>query len=104
MTKPNNEVDKLVIIELEGPEPYSPNDVAKLTSEALGKPIAAAAMTEEMMRGLFDKFQWPKKNGDDFIEMVKGFDDDTIRWTTGENVIRIQGKVTLADVLNKILH
>jgi len=34
--------------------------------------------------------------------MVKGFDDDTIRWTTDEKVIRIKGKVTLADVLNKV--
>jgi uncharacterized protein YbjT (DUF2867 family) len=29
LTKPNDQVDKLVIIELEGPEDYSPNDVAK---------------------------------------------------------------------------
>jgi len=61
MTKPNNEVGKLVIIELEGPEPYSPNDVAKVTSEAVGKPITAVGMTEAMMRGLIDKLQWPKK-------------------------------------------
>ncbi|CAF1263299.1 unnamed protein product [Rotaria sordida] len=102
MTKSDDKIDKLVIIELEGPESYSPNDVAKITSEILGKPISAVAMTEEMMRGLFDKFGWPKTTGDNWIEMVKGFDDNTIRWTTDEKVIRIIGTVTLADVLKKI--
>jgi len=102
MIKPKAEVDKLVIIELEGPEPYSPNDVAKVVSEVLAQPVSAAAMTEEMIRGIFDKIGWPKSTADDWIEMVKGFDDDTIRWTTDEKVIRIKGKVTLADVLNKV--
>jgi uncharacterized protein YbjT (DUF2867 family) len=104
MTKPKNEVDNLVIIELEGPEPYSPNDVAKVTSEALGKPVSAVAMSEEMMRGLFEKFGWPKTTGDNWIEMFQGFDDGTICWTNDPKVIRIKGKLTLADVLNKVLH
>jgi len=104
MTKPKNEVDNLVIIELEGPEPYSPNDVAKVTSEALGKPVSAVAMSEEMMRGLFENFGWPKTTGDNWIEMFQGFDDGTICWTNDEKVIRIKGKLTLADVLNKVLH
>jgi hypothetical protein len=75
-----------------------------VTSEALKKSVPAAAMTEEMMQELFNRFGWPKTTGDNWIEMVKGFDDDTIRWTTDEKVIRIKGKVTLADVLNKNLH
>jgi uncharacterized protein YbjT (DUF2867 family) len=104
MTKPNEEVNKLIIIELEGPEPYSPNDVAKVTSEILGKPVKATAMTEEMMYQLFEKFGWPKEVGDNWIEMVKGFDDNTISWTNDKNVIRIKGTVTLADVLSKALN
>ncbi|CAF1306553.1 unnamed protein product [Rotaria sordida] len=101
MTKPSSEVDKLVIIELEGPQDYSPNDVAKVVSDALGKTVPAAAMTEEMMCDLFNKLGFPKTTIDNYIEMVRGFDDNTIRWTTDENVIRIKGKLTLADVLNK---
>ena len=103
MTKPNDQVNKLVIIELEGPEHYSPNDVAIVISQALSKTVPAVAMTEEMMRELFDKFGWPKTTGDNWIEMVKSFDDNTIRWTDDDNVIRVKGKVTLADVLNKVL-
>ncbi|CAF1222018.1 unnamed protein product [Rotaria sordida] len=101
MTKPNSEVDKLVIIELEGPEDYSPNDVAKVISDALGKTVPAAVMTEEMIRGLFNKLGFPKTTVDNYIEMFQGFDNNTICWTTGENVIRIKGKLTFADVLNK---
>ena len=103
MTKPKNELDNLVVLELEGPEPYSPNDVAKMTSDALGKPVSAVAMTEEMTRGLFEKFGWAKTTGDNWIEMLEGFDDGTICWTNDPKVIRIQGKRTLADVLNKAL-
>ncbi|CAF3036584.1 unnamed protein product [Rotaria sp. Silwood2] len=101
MTKPSSEVDKLVIIELEGPEDYSPNDVAKVVSDALGKTVPAAVMTEEMIRDLFNKLGFSKTMVDNYIEMSRGFDDNTIRWTTGENVIRIKGKLTSADVLNK---
>ncbi|CAF0889812.1 unnamed protein product [Rotaria sordida] len=101
MTKPNSEVDKLAIIELEGPEDCSPNDVAKVVSDALGKTVPAAAMTEEMIRDLFNKLGFPKTTVDNYIEMFQGFDNNTICWTTGENVIRIKGKLTFADVLNK---
>ena len=97
-------VDKLVIIELEGPEDYSPNDVAQVTSQVLSKTVPAVAMSEEMMRGLFEKLGWSKKTIDNYIEMMKGFDDDTIRWTTGENVLRIKGRVTLAQALGKVLN
>lgn len=104
MIKPDNEVNQSKIIELEGPESYSPNDVAKITSDALGKPIAAVAMSDDMARDLFNKFGWPKTTIDSVLETHKSIDDNTVRWTDGENVIRIKGKVTLADVLNKSLH
>ena len=103
MAKPKNEVDSLEIIELEGPEPYSPNDVAKVTGEALRKSVSAVEMSEETIRGMFEKFGWPKPSGDNWIEMLKSFDDGTICWTNDAKVIRIQGKLTLTDVLNKAL-
>lgn len=104
MIKPKDELDSLVIIELEGPEPYSPNDVAKVISEALGKPVLAVALSDEMIKGLFDKFNWPQITRDNYIEMFQGLDDGTIDWTNDPKVIRIKGKLTLADVLNKVLH
>ena len=48
------------IAELEGREPVSLNDVSKVTSEVLGKPISAIVMTEEMIRELTEKLRWSK--------------------------------------------
>ncbi|UJR08016.1 hypothetical protein I4U23_012294 [Adineta vaga] len=104
MIKPTNEVDNLVIIELEGPEPYSPNDIAKIVSEALGISVPAAAMTDEMIRDLLGKFGWPKTTADNFIEMRQGFDNDIICWTNDEKAIRIKGVVTANEVLEKVLN
>ena len=103
MIKPADEVDKLTIIELEGPEPYSPNDVAKVTGEILGKSVSASTMSEDMIRQLFGRLGWSKKTVDQYIEMIQGFDDNTIRWTTDENVSRIKGTTTLSEVLAKTL-
>jgi uncharacterized protein YbjT (DUF2867 family) len=101
LTKPKDELDKLTIIELEGPEDFSPNDVANLVSQILGKNVPAVPITAEMARGMFQKFGWTKANIDGWIEMVQGFDDGTICWTTDQNVIRIKGNVTLKQVIEK---
>ncbi len=51
------------------------------------------------MQGSCDKSGWSKMTQDNCIEMIKGFDDNTICWATAENIIRIRGKVTLTKVL-----
>ena len=56
LTLPSDKVSAHQIIELEGPEPYSPNDVAKIVSQSLGKQVPAVPMSEEMVRGLFSQF------------------------------------------------
>ena len=101
MTKPASDVDKLVIIELEGPEPYSPNDVAQVTGEIIGKPVQAFAMTETMIRDLIGRFGWPKTSADLWIELFQGLDDNTIRWAEDGKFLRIKGKVGLNEVLSK---
>ena len=53
-----------------------------------------------MTRGMFEKFDWPKATRDNWIEMVKSFDDGTICWTNDPKVIPIQDKLTLTDVFN----
>ena len=101
MTKPKNELDNLVVIELEGPEPYSPNDVAQVTGEIIGKPVQAFAMTETMIRDLIGRFGWPKTSADLWIELFQGLDDNTIRWAEDGKFLRIKGKVGLNEVLSK---
>ncbi len=39
-----------------------------------------------------------------WIKMIKEFDDDIIRWTMGENVIRMRSKVTFTEVLKEMLN
>ena len=103
LTKAAQEIDQRHIIELEGPEPYSPKDVAEIVSKLLGENVAAVAMTEEMTHELFENFGWPKATADNWIEMVQGFDSNTICWTTNENVIRKKGTRTLEEVLTRVL-
>ena len=103
MLKPNSEVDKLTVIQLEGPEPYSPNDIAKAVGDVLGNSVAAVPLTDDHIREILSKHAWPKTTADNWIEMVRSFDDNTIHWTTDEKTTRIQGKVTIADVLKTSL-
>ena len=102
MIKPDEQLKALTIVELEGPEDLSPNDVAKLTSEGLGKKVQAVALTEDMMRDLFSKFRCSKTTIDNWIEMGKGFDDGTIAWINDPDVIRVKGNLRPKDALQKL--
>ena len=92
-----------LIVELEGPEAYSPNDVARIVGSALGRKVEAVAMTEEMIRGICNKFHWAKRTADSWLEMVRGFDDNTICWSNDNTIVRHKGKRTMDDVVNKVL-
>ena len=102
MIKPDEQLKPLTIVELEGPEDLSPNDVAALTGERLGKQVVAVAMDEQMMRGLLSQFGCSKTTADNWIEMGKGFDDGTISWINDPNVIRVKGNLRPKDVLQKL--
>ena len=104
LIKPDQEIDQRLIIELEGPEPYSPKDVAEVVTKLMGENVIAVAMTEEMIRQRFEGFGWPKATADNWIEMVQGFDNNTICWTTDDNILRKKGTRTLEEVLAKILN
>ena len=105
MIKPSNELNKLLIIELEAQQTYSPNDVAKIVGDLLQKPVEVASMTDEMVENLGNKLRWSKSTGTNMIELHRSIDDDTIGWTktNDPNIIRIQVKLTFNDVLKQIL-
>ncbi|CAF1291602.1 unnamed protein product [Adineta ricciae] len=73
-----NEVDPLVIVEVEAPESYSPNEIAKILSDILGKSVPATVMSEDDVQAFCIKCEWPKVTADNWIEMFKGFNDATI--------------------------
>ena len=102
MIKPDEQLKPLTIVELEGPEDLSPNDVAALTGERLGKQVVAVAMDEQMMSGLLSQFGCSKTTADNWIEMGKGFDDGTISWINDPNVIRVKGNLRPKDVLQTL--
>ena len=105
MIKPSNELNKLLIIELEAQQTYSPNDVAKIVGDLLQKPVEVASMTDEMVENLGNKLGWSKSTVTNMIELHRSIDDDTIGWTktNDPNIIRIQVKLTFNDVLKQIL-
>ena len=104
LTLSNDKVPPHLIVELEGPEPYSPNDVAQIVSQSLGRVIPAAPMSDEMIRELFSKFGWPQEVINNWLEMVRGFDDGTICWTNDGTATREKGTQTLTEVLRKVLN
>lgn len=104
LTKPIQQNSANLIIELEGPEPYSPKDVAEIVSQKLGRNIPVAALSESMIHEMFGKFGWSKANIDNLIEMARGFDNDTICWANDGTFVREKGRRTLEQVLMKVLN
>lgn len=102
LTLPPAKVPRHLIVELEGPEPYSPNDVAQIIGQKMGTTVPAVALTDDTIRGIFAKFGWPKATIDNWLEMVQGFDNNTICWTTSSDVIREKGTQTLSEALQKV--
>lgn len=89
------------IIELHGPEEYSPNDAAKALSTILGKPVQAKAVPEENWSKIFEDQKFPKISVDSFCEMYRGFNSGHTSFE-GTHETR-HGKVTLEEALRKSL-
>lgn len=61
------------IVELCGPEDYSPNDAAAAFSRLLRRPVMARAVPREEWAGIFDAQGMPSKTVAGFVEMYEGF-------------------------------
>lgn len=69
------------IIELEGPRPYSPNDVAHVLGDLLGHPVRATAAPRKDWEDLFERAGMPHRRTWARIEMMDGFNSG---WITFE--------------------
>jgi uncharacterized protein YbjT (DUF2867 family) len=92
---------KLHIFELQGPEPYSPLDVQRIFSQALGKEVAMKLVEKEDLPEYFAKF-FPPSTVDDWVEMARSFIPGGIAARDAtkqseENIVH--GTTTLAEVL-----
>lgn len=89
-------------IEVAGPEQYSPDDIARALSSALGRPIEAVAVPREKWTEFFIGQGMPKGRTEPRAEMVDGFNSGLIHFGVPgtEHVI---GATSLTSVMAKLV-
>ncbi len=89
------------IVELHGPQDYSPSDAALAFSKLLGRPIQAIADNEsDWSKVMLDK-GFPEMTVKAFVEMFAGFNSGLITFEYTHETRR--GRVSLHDALSAIL-
>jgi uncharacterized protein YbjT (DUF2867 family) len=88
------------VVELEGPERVSPNDIAATFAKLLGKPVRMEVVPRASWEGLFRS--QGMKNPEPRIRMLDGFNEGWIEFESGEAGTR-KGVVRLETVLKKLL-
>jgi uncharacterized protein YbjT (DUF2867 family) len=90
------------IIELYGPEEYSPNDVAAAFGKVFNKEIKAEAVPESMWKGFFiGKLGCSPSVADNWVEMLQGFNNKHIVFEEGPKVEKVRGQVSLVEAISK---
>ena len=84
------------VVELAGPAPVTPNEIAKAFSTALGKPVTARAVPRSDWEGLFRS--QGMKNPTPRMQMLDGFNEGWIRFARGGRNAR-RGTTTLEQVI-----
>jgi uncharacterized protein YbjT (DUF2867 family) len=88
------------VVELEGPQRVSPNDLAAAFAEILGRPVRAEAVPRETWGALFRaqgmKDPMPR------IQMLDGFNEGWIDFEGGEATV-VKGRVELETVLRGLV-
>lgn len=88
------------IVELDGPERVTPNEIAVTFARLLGKPVRAEIVPHESWETLF-KSQG-MKNPMPRIRMLDGFNEGWIDFG-GESVEHLRGSMTLQDVIRDLV-
>jgi len=88
------------VVELEGPERVSPNDIAATFAKLLGKPVRMEVVPRASWEGLFRS--QGMKNPEPRIRMLDGFNEGWIEFESGEAGTR-KGVVRLETVVKKLL-
>ncbi len=70
------------VVELEGPQAYSPDDAASAFAAALGRPVKAIAVPEADWAPTLAKGGFTPRTIDAWSEMFRGFNDGTIAFET----------------------
>jgi uncharacterized protein YbjT (DUF2867 family) len=88
------------VVELEGPEWVSPDDLASELSKALHRPVHAEAVPRENWSAIFRA--QGMRDPIPRIRMLDGFNEGWIRFEGGGAAV-IKGKVSLAEVVQKLV-
>ncbi len=88
------------IVELAGPEEYSPNDVALAVGEMLGKPVSVQHAPLSAVVPTFTSFGFSTEAADLFEEMYAAFAKGAIGYEYPGQLVR--GTVTLAESLRRM--
>jgi uncharacterized protein YbjT (DUF2867 family) len=88
------------VIEIEGPKPYSQNEIAALLGKALGRNVAACLIPRDEWAARFQAqgTAWP----DPRIEMLDGFNSGWIAFDPGKNE-HVIGKTFYEDALAELV-
>lgn len=89
------------ILELEGPEKYSPNDAAAAFSKLLGRPIKTNLIERSQWQRLFVQQGTAADRTTARIEMLDGFNSGWIAFEGGE-AEHVKGKITIEQVLESL--
>jgi uncharacterized protein YbjT (DUF2867 family) len=86
------------IVEVEGPQRVSPNDIADAFAQVLGKPVRAQAVARDTWEALFVgqgmKHPMPR------IRMIDGFNEGWIDFEGTHDIVK--GNTPLVDVIDKL--
>jgi len=89
------------IIELHGPDDYSPVDAAHALSELLGKTVVAVEAPESIWPDVFRGKGFPPVTVQAFCDMFHGFNDETIVFEGNQPMVR--GRTDLKTALDTLL-
>jgi uncharacterized protein YbjT (DUF2867 family) len=90
------------VVNLAGKEDLSPNDVAKIASDVLGKPVqVVASPPDASMVKTLQSFGFSEEYAEKFREMVAAINDGKVKPVAGEPLLR--GKQSARDVIAKLL-
>jgi uncharacterized protein YbjT (DUF2867 family) len=89
------------IVELQGPAPVSPNDLAVIFGQLLNRPVTAHAVSRTEWETLFRT--QGMRNAVPRIQMLDGFNQGWLSFEGGEGVEAVTGATTLETVVRGLL-
>jgi uncharacterized protein YbjT (DUF2867 family) len=90
------------IVNLEGPRPYSPNDVAQVLDAVLGRPVQAEAVPETHWTSVFETWGVKPTAANMLAEMYAGFNAGLIQFQE-QGTEHVKGQTELRTVLEGLV-